>query len=353
MKRKIIVATILFFALTCGSAWARETLLYHVEIPCEIGAIVTVRDAMGEVQEIGTVVKLPTTSRCPSYTASAWGTPGTVCATAVNAMHILLAIEDGKGRTVSIIPKETIAPAAGVNSAIVLSTKAGNGVWGLYAPTTGTPVTLRGKGLISKENFPKSGDILEYDVYQKSESPYMMEIENFTDGKVTVFYPEGRKIIAHVVKPVGGTGRFEGTMFQNTGQLRANHHGVICVSTCEIGKIGGFQIIPYEHAAGSKEMQHTLNDGVTQWLIIRGIDEKTGSDTELKGSRPLFLDAFIPGSGTEDKRGNDFLYYGRKSLVLADYGQGLERIKPISGKTSDGLKEIKKLRIYYPKAILK
>ena len=354
MKHKFIAGAFLFFALLFAQtkiAEAKETFLYHVEIPCEIGAKVIVTDSLGQKREIGEVVKLPTKSRWPSYTASAWGKPGTVCATAVNAMHILLSVEKGQGRTVSVIPKETIAPAAGVSAAIVISTKAGNGVWGLYAPTTGTPVTLRGKGLISVDNFPKTGDILEYDIFQKSESPYMLEIENNVGGSVTVFDPSGKRVIARVFKPVGGSGRFEGTKFQNIGQLRANHHGVICVSTCEIGKIGGFQIIPYEHAAESKEMQHTLNDGVTQWLIIRGYDPKTGQDTELKGKRPLFFDAFIPGSGRDDKEANNFAYYGRKSLVLADYGNGFERIKPVSGKIDDAFTDIKKLRIYYPKIL--
>lgn len=355
MKQKVIAFLFLFaIALSAQAkiAHAKDTLLYHVEIPCEIGAKVIVTDSLGQKHEIGEVIKLPTKSRWPSYTASAWGKPGTVCATAVNAMHILLSVENEKGRTVSIIPKETIAPAAGVSTSIVLSTEAGNGVWGLYAPTTGTEISLRGKGLISVDNFPQAGDILEYDVVQKSESPYMLEIDNIKDGNVTVFYPFGKRVIAHVVKPVSGSGRFAGTKFQDTGRLRANHHGVICVSTCEIGKIGGFQIIPYEHAAESTEMKHTLNDGVTQWLIIRGFDEKTGSETSLKGSRPLFYDAFIPGTGSYDNEAKSLIHFGRRSLIMADYGKGFERIKPVSGKTNDGLKDIKRLRIYYPKVLL-
>ncbi|MDR1481119.1 MAG: hypothetical protein LBI74_00665, partial [Synergistaceae bacterium] len=69
---------------------------------------------------LGRVVKLPEKTRWPSYTASAWGSSSSVVASAVNALHILIGVEDGQGRTMSVIPQETIAPAAGAGASVGL-----------------------------------------------------------------------------------------------------------------------------------------------------------------------------------------------------------------------------------------
>ena len=98
---------------------------------------VTVRYADGSVVVIGRVAALPETTRWPSYSASAWGGPGEVCASAVNAVHMLVSVEKEKGRTLSIIPRETIAPAAGPGASVVISSKAGTGIFGAWAPPVG------------------------------------------------------------------------------------------------------------------------------------------------------------------------------------------------------------------------
>jgi len=49
----------------------------------------------------------------------------------------------------------------------------------------------------------------------------------------------GREFLGLVLKPVFGVGRLEGTKW--AGRIRANHPGVICVSTSREGKVGDFK----------------------------------------------------------------------------------------------------------------
>ncbi len=70
----------------------------------EPGQDVTVRSTDGSTAVIGQVVALPQTTRWPSYSASAWGTPG-VCASAVNAVHMLVSVEKKEGPSVSFRAK--------------------------------------------------------------------------------------------------------------------------------------------------------------------------------------------------------------------------------------------------------
>ena len=74
--------------------------------------------------------------------------------------------------------------------------------------------------------------------------------ENVFDGKVTGYYGgQSGKVLGRVLKPVTGSGRFGGSTYIGPGLLRANHPGVICVSTGPVGKPGGFQIVPAVHAS--------------------------------------------------------------------------------------------------------
>ena len=117
-------------------------ILFEIEVPMVVGAQVTVLHD-GHKIETGRVNALPTKTRYPSYTASAWGKNGEVCATAVNAIHMLVSVENNKGRTMSIIPQQTIAPAAGAGASIVISSKAGEGIFGAWAPTAGSEIFVK------------------------------------------------------------------------------------------------------------------------------------------------------------------------------------------------------------------
>ena len=308
---------------------------------------VTVRYADGSVVVIGRVAALPETTRWPSYSASAWGGPGEVCASAVNAVHMLVSVEKEKGRTLSIIPRETIAPAAGPGASVVISSKAGTGIFGAWAPPVGSKVSVVKSGTserspLSPGDLPRKGDTLIITV-QKLDHGYMAEIENRPGGRVTEWSKDGYRVIGRVIRPLAGTGRFEGTLFQKTGALRANHCGVIDFSSSQRGVIGGFQIIPWDHALLSKEMQSSWD--MTQWMIIGPADGKA----MMGGTPPLFKEVLVPGPSEGELLWDVWSTYGRRSLILARKNGGpWEKFPEVSGRNDFALKDVTHLRIYFP-----
>lgn len=347
MQRNVLFFS-LFLLLLWGNALAasESRLLYEIAIPFEENGEVAAHLPDGRAFSLGRVVKLPEKTRWPSYTASAWGKPGSVTASAVNAVHILMGIEEGKGRTMSVIPQETIAPAAGPGAAIVLDAKAGTAFFGAWAPPVGTRILLAQHDSSEKhplENrLPQPGDTMIFQVYEEM-LPYMIEIENKSTGRVTSWSKDGVEVIARVIRPVGGVGRFGGTVFQDAGRIRANHSGVIDVSTCEYGQTGGFQIIPWDHALTSKEMQGAWS--ATQWLIIGPADGKS----MMGGTYPLFSGGLIPGPLEREQLWDLWSTYGRKPLVLARRDGGeWAKFPQASGKVDDAFKDVTHIRIYFP-----
>jgi hypothetical protein len=343
--KRFAVAVAFIILLQCGSAFGESRRIYEIRVPFEAGGRVTSHLPDGREFDLGGVEKLPEQTRWPSYTASAWGKPGAVTASAVNAVHILISVEDGKGRTMSVIPKETIAPAAGAGASIVLGAKAGTGFFGAWAPPVGTKITVSGDLEIrplESGRLPEQGETLVFSVYE-ADIPYMAEFENRPGGKVTAWSQSGAEVIARVIRPVAGTGRFEGTLFQDPGRIRASHSGVIDVSTSPRGEIGGFQIIPWDHALSSKEMQGAWS--MTQWMIIAHPDGKS----MLGGTAPLFAGGLVPGTSEGEELWDLWSTYGRKPLVLARIGGGEWGKLPLSsGRADSALKEVTHLRIYFP-----
>lgn len=345
--RNTILVLLLAAASACSAlpAFADSAPLFEVIIPFEEGAMSRALLPDGRSFDLGRVVRLPEQTRWPSYTASAWGKPGTVTASAVNALHILMNVEDGKGRTMSVVPKETIAPAAGAGASIVLDCPAGKGFFGAWAPPVGTPITLltpKGESQLESGSLPSRGDAMAFRVYRET-MPYMIEFENRPGGRVTSWSESGVSLLARVIRPVGGTGRFEGTLYSAPGRIRAAHSGVIDVSTSKPGQIGGFQIIPWEHALNSKEMQGSWQ--LTQWLIIGAPDGRSN----LGGTAPLFAGGLVPGTAEDEELWDIWSTYGRRPLVLARLDGGPWGALPIaSGRVDDALAEVSHIRIYFP-----
>ena len=331
----------LFF--TTGTAWGAGRLVYEIELPFEKGAAVRAVLPGGEASELGRVVELPERTRWPSYTASAWGQPGTVTASAVNAVHILMGVELGQGRTMSVLPRETIAPAAGPGAAIILDCKAGTSFFGAWAPPAGTRITVQ-TGVSEhplEDRLPSEGDTLVFKIYEE-DAAYMADFENRPGGRVTVWGRGVPRVAARVIRPLGGVGRFEGTVFQRRSRIRANHAGVIDISTSEYGTVGGFQIIPWDHALKSKEMQGAW--GATQWMIIAPPDGKS----MLGGTAPLFDGSLAPGPSKGERLWDLWSTYGRKSLALARIDGGKWVMFPdASGKSDDALTRVTHIRIYF------
>lgn len=345
MKHFRLFAAAFFVALfSAAPLFAAD---FELQIPFEVGAdVVAIRN--GQTTKLGTVLKLPSKSRWPSYTASAWGEPNAVCATAVNALHLLVGVEKGKGRTISIVPQDTIAPAAKPGTAFVVSTHAGTGCFGAWAPKVGSAVLLRDKNgherKLSPENFIQQGETVVIRVTE-SPMPIYIEIENRPGGRVLSFDERGCHPLGRVLRPVAGTGRFEGTKFQNRSLLRANHPGVIDYSTCTNGNIGGFQIIPWDHALSSKEMQSAWD--LTQWLIVAPCDGVSA----LCGVFPLFKDGLLPGTNLQEgeKLWDLWSTYGRRCPMLVRVNGGdWQKVPSSVGKQPYSLSGVTHIRIYYP-----
>lgn len=342
--KKILWIIFLSLMLNGQSAMAQDTLL--LRLPYEKGALVTATFPNGEIVELGTVRALPTKTNWPAYTASKWGTPSTVCATAVNAIHILVDVEKERGRIISVVPKVTVAPAAPEGAFFSVDTPAGTGLFGAFAPYTGS------KAFIEKADgqrlpltrLPEAGEtlLLETALSERS-GTWMVDIENRPGGRVLAWTDAGPEVVARVIRPLGGVGRFGGTEYQTIGRIRASHTGVIDVATSKRGKVGGFQIMPLMHALTSPEMINAWK--MTQWMIIGPLPGKE----PLEGTSPLFKGTLVPGTQLNDKLDDVWSTYGRKPLILARInGREWVHLPDISGKADGALSELTHLRIYYP-----
>lgn len=338
----VLAAAILLIFVQAGESSVLDEA-YVISVEFLPGGDIAVERAGEPVMIIGKVKALPENTRWPSFTASAWGKEMTVVASAVNAIHILVSVENGKGRTMSILPGETVAPAAGPGAAVVTDMMAGRGIFGSWAPPVGSRVMVENSNGTSagREAPPQEGTTLKI-IVEPSDNPYFLEIENRPGGRVTAWYSYGPVLTGRVIRPIAGTGRFDGTIFQDTGRIRANHPGVIDICTSPEGLVGGFQIIPLEHAF-SKEMLGSWK--MTQWMIVG----PAGGGTDLKGSGPLFSGGLLPGPARGEKLWDLWATYGRKPLVLVRMNGGpWVRMPSFSGRQDHALENITHLRIYYP-----
>ncbi len=320
-------------------------VLFELRIPLVLGASASAIPRNGASVDLGRVVALPEKTRFPGYTATRWGVPGTTAASAVNAIHLLIGIENGKGRTLSLLPRETIAPAAGPGAAVVLDARAGTGIFGAWAPPVDTPVQIEGLSgdlrPLSSPPLPREGEVLVLRVTE-GQMPVFIEIENRPGGRAVAWRRDGSGVLARVIRPVRGVGRFEGTLFQDVGRLRANHPGVVDVSTSPLGQIGGFQIIPFDHGK-SAEMQGAWT--MTQWLILAAPD----GTSRLSGTPPLFAAGLVPGPAEGEDLWDLWSTYGRRPLVLCRIDGGpWRKLPPVAGKVDEGLAKLTHLRIYFP-----
>ncbi|HTY12789.1 MAG TPA: hypothetical protein VMD02_01225 [Candidatus Omnitrophota bacterium] len=244
------------------------------------------------------------------FTASQWIGTGEVAASAVNAIHIKV---DGAKTIFSILPRDFLNIPKGYNSylspdsTIYTDLDAGKGIFGGdYSPYVGNKVYIFDKPLNSA---PKIGDIITIVVTRPARWPKEIDLENRFGGRVTVVYPDGSsEVVAEVLRPVAGVGRFSGSRFISAGRIRANHPGVIDISTSVGDKVGGFQIIPSGHAQ-SPEMGGART--LTQWMVV-GPTRVGGAS--LEGVAPLFKYFLKPEYNEDDLSGE-----GWESKLLSRY----------------------------------
>jgi len=271
--------------------------VYRIRVSNVAGGAIETSDNKGASWETVGRVIYPTASVSNNgYTASKWIDDGKIAAVAVNAIHVKTDFNtmEGRGVIFSMLPKDQLQVPSYYNSylspdsSIYTDIKAGASIFGgLASPFVGNNVaTTDAAGniyTIGTGFVPKNGDVLVIIVDRPVRYPKEIVFENRFGGLITLKYLNGdEKVIGTVLRPVLGVGRFIGTQYCDVGRIRANHPGVIDISTSPLGKVGGFQIIPSGHGMSDEMITARL---LTQWMVVGPPDVK---DPSPEGIAPLF-----------------------------------------------------------------
>lgn len=264
-----------------------------------MGGLITLsEDGGGSYRTVGHVIRPNRGSihriKDREFTASDWAPIGTVVASAVNAIHLKVdqqshasvltlqpwefLVEEKASRQASYLDQ-----AASIHTDIRAGTSIFGGPW---SPFVGNPVEkVVGSSVqeLPRGYVPRIGDVLQIRILRSARPPVAIELENRFGGSVMAVYSDGsRGRIAQVLRPVTGVGRFTGTQFAEVGEVRANHPGVVCVSTSPVGQIGGFQIVPSIHASDA-DLNYVRAKAV--WLVVGPVG---AVQPDLEGRPPLF-----------------------------------------------------------------
>ena len=271
------------------------TEVYRIRITNSIDGSIDVSENKGQSwKSIGHVLLPAKQVNDEGYTASRWVDDGSVAAVAVNAIHIKTDFndKDDRGIIFNIVPSQYFIAdpkkRSTLEASIYTDIKAGAGIFGGgYSPFVGNTVfTADAFGVLSSINIgyvPRVGDNIIIRVDRPSRYPSEIIFENRFGGLITIKYTDGEsRYIGQVLRPVEGIGRFLGSEYADVGRIRANHAGVICISTSPLDLLGGFQIIPAGHGM-SKEMITART--LTQWMVIGPVN---ALDNSFEGMAPFF-----------------------------------------------------------------
>jgi hypothetical protein len=302
----IFLTTCCFAQASTGEANSLKLKeVYRIKVWNQAGGSIEVSSDRGKSwQQVGKVAAPTIKINANSYAAARWVPDGQVAATSVNAIHIRTTSEaDGQGVIFSLLPKEFYNPPRNYRSyyspdaSIYTDIPAGTAIFGgEYAPFVGNKVMVSRTGYVYQPippgYIPWLGDRIYLIVEAPVDQPKEIDFENRAGGRVTIKYFNGAiKELGTVVFPVRGIGRFEGSKYASAGRIRANHAGVIDVSTSPQGNLGGFQIIPAYHAANIKYAY-----GAPQWLVVAPVS----GEASLEGTAPLFRSFIKPDYLADD-----------------------------------------------------
>lgn len=284
-------------------------------------------------------------ARITGFAASSYTPQGTVAATAVHGIRIKTGQSaQGIGKAqipliFSIIPAEFAKTPKGFGGHIARSSGihtdiyTGHSIFRNQSPYVGNPAFVeRDHALqpLPEDYIPIEGETYIIVVKRPSRMPSEIEFENIAGGSVTIKYPDSKsEIITHVIKPVLGIGRYDGTTFTGVGKINTNHGGVLTISTapilppgaCEGGETetrGGFMIQPYYHA-------YQQNEAKPQVMLVGPKDK---SKPSMEGTPPLF-EGYINLSCHAGKLNNSY-----RVQVKIDDGQW-EEMPQIIGKVDN------------------
>jgi hypothetical protein len=296
------------------------------------GEIAVSRDEGATWLCIGTV-RVPALGVNPAgYTASKWAEDSAVAATAVNAVHLKVANnpETGRGIVISLVPAgEAVGAAEGrPGSTIGTDIAAGSGIFGGgFAPAVNSPLGIERDGEIEAlpaDYVPADGDQLVIRVLEAPTALVALTFDNSFGGLIRAIEAGGgERVIGMVLRPVSGIGRFEGTFSAAPGRIRANHAGVIDISTSPLSMIGGFQIVPSGHA-DSPEVSY-IRTG-TAWMVVGPV---TATEPTWEGVAPLFAGYLHPSYRPDDLQHDDWMRrLLSRSQVLVQYDNGDWELMP-------------------------
>ncbi|HOT28948.1 MAG TPA: hypothetical protein PLU72_12215 [Candidatus Ozemobacteraceae bacterium] len=238
------------------------------------------------------------------FTAADWAPSGAVAATAVNALHIKVRQGTRHAVLFTIQPRELLRMTAeevksyfSSRTSIFTDIPAGSLLFGPeYAPRLGNPVHVIRDGesfRIPEEYKPRIGDTLVIPSMRPSPCLKELRFVNRPGGLVFAAYSDGSaRCVGSVAKSAGATGRFGGSQYAGRGEVRANHPGVLCVSTSKRGDVGGFQIIPAVHAGGPG-LKYVWGN-ISAWMVVKPL---LPGRPPLEGRPPLFGGHIRPGTG--------------------------------------------------------
>ncbi len=348
-------------------AWADTVEMFRIRIYNRPGGPIEGSQDHGATwQALGKVLQPASAVNPKGYTASKWAEDGCVAATAVNGIHIKVrtSTDNDRGVIFSLVPLEFsegfTAGAAKGSSSLLTDIPGGTGIFGGgWAPCVNNRVFLARNGALeplAPDYVPSEGDILVIVVKQPVKHPRSIEFENRFGGLITIrYWGEKPRVIGTVLRPVLGVGRFEGTRFARPGRIRANHCGVIDVSTSPYGEVGGFQIVPANHAM-SRENWYIRR--YTQWLVVGPVSVL---DRSWEGTAPLFSSYLYPSyvpAGWRSDTGNPIERMLSRFLVDCRLDGGewtlLPRFsikdlsKPLPDEAFVALSHVTHLRILFP-----
>jgi len=338
----------------------------RIRIENSPGGVIAVSDN-GAWRQIGTVLRPAETVDRRSFTASIWAPCATVAATAVNAIHIKVGVnrEEDRGITLSLAPRE-FAPgspqpfeeATTPGATVFADISAGVTIFGGdYSPLVGNPVFIERSGELvplPPDYVPAQGDVLVISIRRPKQYPSQLVFENRFGGLIYLEYPDGgRKAIGAVLRPVIGIGRFAGGLYAGIGRIRANHPGVIDISTSLVGEIGGFQIIPANHAM-SPETKYVRR--LTQWMVVGPLDAR---DPSWEGVAPLFLRYLRPRYDQADLYADDWqerllgrflveVQIGGEWRAMPHLSLGASVNAPLPEWAMTALEDVEAIRILFP-----
>ena len=348
MRAKLLTAAIII--LIAGHATADQEL-YRIRVVNSVSGPVEVSADGGKTYlKVGKVTR-PATSSSRGYAASVYAVPGTVAATAVHSIRIKTAgvkeCSRNASKVISIVPLEFAQSPTGFggftsdSSAICTDIPTGQAIFRNLSSFVGNRVFRQAGGELMPlaDGFvPQAGDGLIVIVTLPERYPETITIENRADGKVEVVYPDGKKTIAKVERPVRGVGRFDATGYTGVGRINTNHTGVLTISTAPIARgakdggpvetRGGFMIQPSRHAKLAQE--------IAQVMIVAPI-----SVGWLEGAPPLFSGHFGLHHDPADET-KSFLVDARKK------GADWSPLPQVVGVHGDALASLTDFRIRFP-----